>query len=220
MTAISLPDDAERMLTEGAAALGLALEARQRQLLLDHLGLIARWNRVYNLTAVREPAQMLTQHLLDSLALVPPLRRHTGGDPAAVLDVGSGAGLPGVVLAIACPELAVSCVDTVAKKAGFLRQVGAELSLHGFQALHARVESLASRPWDVIVSRAFSSLVDFVELTEALLAPEGVWVAMKGRRPEDEIAALPERVEMFHVEPLQVPGLDAERCLVWMRPRR
>lgn len=216
----SLPDDAERVLTEGAAQLGIDLDARQRQQLLEHLQLITRWSRVYNLTAVRDPAQMLTQHLLDSLALVPPLRHHTGGRSVAVLDVGSGAGLPGVVLAVAAPELAVTCVDTVAKKAGFLKQVGAELSLNGFQALHARVETLAPRPWDLIVSRAFASLVDFVELTETLIAPDGAWIAMKGRRPDDEIAALPERVEMFHVEPLQVPGLEAERCLVWMRPRR
>lgn len=210
---------AEHVLEQGAAALGLDLSTEQRAQLLQHLALIAQWNKVYNLTAVREPAQMLTQHLLDSLAVVPPLRRHTQGRPAALLDVGSGAGLPGVALAVACPELAVSCVDTVAKKASFIRQVGAELGLKDFNALHARVETLAPRPWDVIASRAFASLADFVALTEALLAPGGVWLAMKGRRPDDEIAALPAHVEVFHVEPLAVPGLDAERCIVWMRKK-
>lgn len=206
-------------LEQGAATLGLDLTARQRDQLLQHLALIAQWGKVYNLTAVREPAQMLTQHLLDSLAVVRPLRRHTGGAPVALLDVGSGAGLPGVALAVACPELAVACVDTVAKKASFIRQVGAELGLKDFTALHARVETLKPRPWDLITSRAFASLADFVALTEALLAPGGVWLAMKGKRPDDEIAALPAHIEAFHVEPLQVPGLDAERCIVWMRRR-
>jgi 16S rRNA (guanine527-N7)-methyltransferase len=208
-----------RALEAGAAALGLDLSAGQRELLLRHLALIAQWNKVYNLTAVREPAQMLTQHLLDSLAVVRSLRRHTGGAPAALLDVGSGAGLPGVALAVACPELAVSCVDTVAKKASFIRQVGGELGLRDFTALHARVETLKPRPWDVISSRAFASLADFVALTEALIAPRGVWLAMKGKRPDDEIAALPAHIEAFHVEPLLVPGLDAERCIVWMRKK-
>lgn len=210
---------AERVLEEGAAALGLDLSAAQRSLLLQHLALIAQWNKVYNLTAVREPAQMLSQHLLDSLAVVPSLRRHTRGQPAALLDVGSGAGLPGVALAVACPELAVSCVDTVAKKASFIRQVGAELGLKDFAALHARVEALKPWPWDVITSRAFASLADFVALTESLLAPAGVWLAMKGKRPDDEIAALPAHIEVFHVEPLTVPGLDAERCIVWLRKK-
>lgn len=216
---MTAPTNAEGVLVDGAARLGVALDERQRRQLLEHLALIERWNRVYNLTALRDPAQMLSQHLLDSLTLVPPLRRHTGGAPAALLDVGSGAGLPGVVLAVACPELAVTCVDTVAKKAGFLQQVGVELGLQGFTALHARVETLRPRPWDLIVSRAFASLLDFVELTRPLLAPQGRWIAMKGKRPDDEIAALPADIEVFHVEPLTVPGLAAERCLVWMRPR-
>lgn len=203
-------------LREGAEALGLVLNEAQQHQLLQHLVLIARWNRVYNLTAVRDPAQMLTQHLLDSLAVVGPLRRHTGGG-ISLLDVGSGAGLPGVAIAVACPEVKVSCVDAVAKKASFIRQVGAELGLPGFSALHARVESLTANSFHVITSRAFASLVDFVGLTEAALAPGGVWMAMKGQVPDDEIAALPSAVEMFHVEQLHVPGLNAERCIVWMR---
>jgi 16S rRNA (guanine527-N7)-methyltransferase len=213
-------EDLEQALADGAERLGVALDARQRAMLLDYQRLIGRWTRTYNLTAVREPAQMLVQHLLDSLALVGPLRRHTGGAPRALLDVGSGAGLPGIVLAIACPELEVTCVDTVAKKAGFMRQAGAELGLRNLTAVHARVEALKERPWDLIVSRAFASLADFVGLTGPLVAADGVWIAMKGRRPDDEIAALPPGVEAFHVEPLRVPGLEAERCLVWLRPRR
>ncbi len=213
------PFDAKALahgLEQGAQALGLELTAKQQQQLLQHLALIDRWNRVYNLTAVREPAQMLTQHLLDSLAVVAPLRRQTREAAIVLLDVGSGAGLPGVAIAVACPEVHVSCVDAVSKKASFLRQVGAELGLTHFQALHARVESLASGNFDVITSRAFASLADFVTLTGAGLAPDGVWMAMKGQVPHEEMASLPSTIEVFHVEPLRVPGLDAERCIVWM----
>lgn len=206
-------------LRAGAQQLGLALDQHQQSQLLEYLSLIQRWNRVYNLTAVREPAEMITHHLLDSLAVVAPLRRQTGGVPTSVLDVGSGAGLPGVVLAIAATELRVSCVDAVAKKAGFIRQAGAELGLPALEALHARVETLAPRRWAVIVSRAFASLLDFVSLTEPALAEGGVWLAMKGRNPAGEIDALPAGVEVFHVEPLQVPSLDEERCLIWLRRR-
>lgn len=208
----------EATLAAGIRALGLDLAPPQRGQLLDHLDLMQKWTRVYNLTAVRDPQQMLAQHLLDSLAVVAPLRRHTGGAPAALLDVGSGAGLPGVVIAICCPELKVDCVDTVAKKAAFVRQVAATLRLPNLRGLHERVERLAG-PYDVITSRAFASLPDFVSWSVAALAPQGVWMAMKGRHPEEEIAALPPEVEMFHVEQLRVPNLDAERCLVWMRRR-
>ena len=210
----------ETALRSGVSELGLALDEVQHRQLLDYLALIAKWNKVYNLTAVRDPLEMVSQHLLDSLAVVQPLRRELAEQPAALLDVGSGAGLPGVALAIACPDLEVACVDTVAKKASFIRQAAAELGLQRVQGLHARVEALPPRPWDVIASRAFSSLLDLVNLTRALLAPDGVWLAMKGKRPDAEIAALPSDVEVFHVEPLQVPGLGAERCIVWMRLRR
>ena len=217
MTASTEESVLARLLRDGARALGLSLSDRECEQMLQHLRLIERWNRVYNLTAVREPTQMLTQHVLDSLATVAPLRRHTGGARAAVLDVGSGAGLPGVTLAVVCSELAVTCVDAVAKKASFIQQVAAELGLRDFSAMHARVESLQPRPWDVITSRAFASLSDFVSLTANLLAPGGAWMAMKGRVPKEELTALPAGVEVFHVEPLQVPGLNAERCIVWMR---
>lgn len=185
-----------------------------------YLGLLAKWNAAYNLTSVRDPAQMRIQHLADCLAVVEPLRRQLGaGAPARILDVGSGGGLPGVVLAIAEPAWDVTCIDAVGKKAAFVRQVAGELALPNLHAEHARVEALEAEPFDVITSRAFGSLADFVRWTRPLLAAGGVWMAMKGRRPDDEIAALPSDVEVFHVEPLAVPGLDAERCLVWMRPR-
>ena len=205
----------ERGLREGLAELGLVLADPQISQLLAYQELIAKWNQVYNLTAVRDPQEMLTHHLLDSLAVVRPLRQHLAGR-ATLLDVGSGAGLPGVVLAIACPDLMVTCVDTVAKKAAFIQQVAVTLGLPHLKGLHARVEALPG-PYDIISSRAFSSLPDFVKGSRQALAPQGVWMAIKGKHPQEELAALPVDVDVFHVEPLTVPDLSAERCIVWMR---
>ena len=205
-------------LREGAKALGIELDAQQEATLLGYVGMIGKWNRVYNLTAVRDEGEMMVLHLLDSLAVVPALRRHFGGRTASIMDVGSGAGLPGVVLAAVMPELTVTCVDTVGKKASFVRQVSAELKLKNLRSEHARVEQLVIPPVELITSRAFASLVDFTTLTRQHLAPEGVWMALKGKAPDDEIEALPKDLSVFHVEQLQVPGLDAERCLVWIRP--
>lgn len=198
-------------------SLGLAPDAAQSTSLLKYLDLLQRWNATYNLTAVRDRDAMLTQHLADCLAVIPPLQRH--GAKGRVLDVGSGGGLPGVVLAIMLPPLDVTCVDTVGKKAAFVRQAAGALALTRLHAVHARVESLKSPPFDLITSRAFASLADFVSLTRAHLAPGGVWMAMKGKLPSDEIAALSPDIDVFHVEQLSVPGLDADRCLVWMRPK-
>ena len=206
---------AESLLRAGAESLGLALSDVQVAALLGYGELIQKWNRVYNLTAVRSPDEILTHHLLDSLAAVPPLDRHTS-EPIRLLDVGAGAGLPGVVVAITRPQIQVECVDTVAKKAAFIQQVASELKLPNLRGIHARVEQLAG-PYDVICSRAFASLADFTAWSGQALAERGVWLAMKGKRPEAEIAALPASVEVFHVEQLTVPGLDAERCIVWMR---
>lgn len=211
--------DALTVLKSGAAELALSLTEAQFEQLLGYLALIQKWNKVYNLTAVRDPQEMLTHHLLDSLTAVAPLVRHTGGRPARVLDVGSGGGLPGVVLAICRPELDVSCVDTVGKKAAFVQQVAAALRLPNLHGIHARVETLAG-PFDVIACRAFASLPDFAAWSRPALAGQGVWMAMKGKRPQAEIDALPPDVQVFHVEPLGVPGLDVERCMVWMRPMR
>ena len=214
-------------LAEGLESLSLPLdEAKQRQL-LQYLRLIAHWSRVYNLTAVREPAAMLSQHLLDCLAIIPALRRHLGGtaQPGGaknggpkILDVGSGAGLPGVVIAICEPAWQVTCVDTVAKTASFIRQVAGELGLSNLDARHDRVEAMSDETFDVVTSRAFASLTDFAGLTRQRLRPGGCWVAMKAQLSEAERTELPGDVEVFHVEPLQVPTLDAARCLVWMRP--
>lgn len=212
-------------LRQGIAALGLTLDDAQVAQLLAYLELIQKWNQVYNLTAVRKPAEMLTHHLLDSLAIVAPLQRQMQAQlnagalsldtPLRLLDAGSGAGLPGVVIAICCPEVAVDCVDTVAKKAAFIQQVAVTLKLPNLRGLHARVENLTER-YPIISSRAFASLLDFVNLSRQALAEHGVWLAMKGKHPAEEIAALPAAVEVFHVEQLEVPGLAAERCVVWV----
>jgi 16S rRNA (guanine527-N7)-methyltransferase len=206
----------EAPLRDGLFGLGLALQDAQVERLLDYLDLIQKWNKVYNLTAVRDPAEMLTHHLLDSLAVIQPLRRQTQGRPGRLLDVGTGAGLPGVVIALCCPEIQVDCVDTVAKKAAFVQQAAVALQLANLRGLHDRVEKLAG-PYDVIASRAFASLPDFVAWSSGALAGQGVWMAMKGKHPADEIADLPPQIEVFPVEQLQVPGLDAERCIVWLR---
>ena len=215
--------DLAATLQAGVQALGLDLSSAQQQSLLDFLDLLQKWNKVYNLTAVRDPQEMMTHHLLDSLAAVAPLRRHAaalageGRGGVRLLDVGSGGGLPGVVFAICCPEVDVSCVDTVGKKAAFIQQAAVALKLRNLHGVHARVETLTT-PFDLISCRAFASLPDFVTWSRsALAAPHGVWLAMKGKHPEDEIAALPADVAVFHVEQLTVPGLDAERCIVWLR---
>ena len=224
MSAPANHDTLRMQLEAGARALELDLSEVQVGQLMDFLALLQKWNKVYNLTAVRDPQEMLTHHLLDSLAAVAPLRRQAasvgqgGGAPVKLLDVGTGGGLPGVVFAICCPGVDVSCVDTVAKKAAFIQQAAVALRLPNLHGVHARVETLAG-PFDVISCRAFASLPDFVAWSRSALAvPHGVWLAMKGKRPDDEIAALPPGVTMFHVEPLAVPGLEAERCIVWMRP--
>ncbi|MDQ0026021.1 16S rRNA (guanine527-N7)-methyltransferase [Variovorax paradoxus] len=202
-------------LRQGAAALGLALSDIQAEQLLSYGTLMLKWNKVYNLTALRDAASVLTHHLLDSLAAVPPLQREWAGE-GKLLDVGSGGGLPGVVIAIMRPDLQVSCLDAVAKKAAFVQQVAAELELPNLRGLHARVESLAGS-YEVISSRAFASLPDFFNGSAHLLALGGVWLAMKGKLPADELAVLPAGIAVFHVEQLTVPGLDAERCIVWAR---
>jgi len=229
MHALSLP------LRQGLDALGLLLDEHQQNQLLSYVDLMGKWTRVYNLTAVRDPQEMLTHHLLDSLSVVLPLRRQLAGarstrlakpqgdqaaddlqKPFALLDVGSGAGLPGVVIAITCPEIQVTCLDAVAKKVAFIQQAAASLKLSNLTGLHARIETV-TQPFDIMSSRAFASLADFVNGSYKALAAEGVWMAMKGKTPEEELATLPEKAKVFHVEQLQVPGLDAQRCLVWMR---
>ena len=208
-------------LLAGLAELRLQLSEPKISQLLDYQAMIGKWTQVYNLTSVRDPAEMMTHHLLDSLSVVPALQRYLLGAGLAqgsrLLDVGSGAGLPGVVIAICCPAVNVTCVDTVAKKAAFIKQAALALKLPNLAGLHARVESI-TEPFDVICSRAFASLADFTNWSVGALTPQGVWMAMKGKHPSAELLALPKNIAMFHVEQLQVPGLDAERCLLWLRP--
>lgn len=208
-------------LEAGLRALGLDLSPAQVDTLMEFQALLGKWNKVYNLTAVRDPQEMLTHHLLDSLAAVPALQRHLGQmtertGRTAMLDVGSGGGLPGVVFAICCPQIDVHCVDTVGKKAAFIQQAAATLRLPNLRGIHSRVEQLATR-YPLISCRAFASLADFTNWSRQALEEGGTWLAMKGRHPDDEIAALPADVQVFHVEPLKVPGLDAERCILWLR---
>ena len=206
---------------DGALAqLRLDSSPEQRSSLLAYLSLMQRWNATYNLTAIREPDRMLTHHIVDSLAVVAPLRRYLQAMPARrVIDAGSGAGLPGAVLAVMCPELEVTCIDSVGKKVSFVRQVAAEVPLPNLRAIHSRLELLSGLRAELITSRAFATLADMVAATRGLLDNGGVWMAMKGKHPASEINALPSDVEMFHVEPLAVPGVDADRCLVWLRLR-
>ncbi|MDR6534519.1 16S rRNA (guanine(527)-N(7))-methyltransferase RsmG [Variovorax soli] len=205
----------ERELHAGAAALGVNLDDRQCERLLAYGELILKWNKVYNLTALRDPASVLTHHLLDSLSIIAPLAREWPGR-AALLDVGAGAGLPGVVIAIMRDDIAVTCLDAVAKKAAFVQQVSAELGLPNLRGVHSRVESLAGT-FDLISSRAFASLPDFFAGSKHLLAPSGRWLAMKGKVPSGELALVSHEIQVFHVEQLRVPGLEADRCIVWAR---
>jgi 16S rRNA (guanine527-N7)-methyltransferase len=207
-------------LAQGANRLGVPLGPEQLDRLLKYRALLEKWSRVHNITAVRDGPAIVARHLLDSLAIVPALRLQAEsctGRPLRVLDAGSGAGLPGLVVAIAMNEVEVCCVDSVAKKAAFVRHAAAELAVPNIRVEHARVEALDVGPFDVVVSRAFASLADFVRLTRRHLRRGGVWLAMKGQRSDEESAALPADVEMFHVEPINVPGVVAPRCLIWMR---
>jgi 16S rRNA (guanine527-N7)-methyltransferase len=218
----------DEKLRAGLALLELPLDDAQVQQLLAYQALIQKWTKVYNLTAVRNPEEMLTHHLLDSLAVVNPLRQQLAQSPGVagfgvcpgsslrLLDVGSGAGLPGVAIAFCCPDIKVDCVDTVGKKAAFIQQVAVTLKLPNLRGVHARVESLTDK-YQVISSRAFASLFDFTRWSAQALAEQGIWMAMKGKYPAEELLALPSHVAMFHVEQLDVPGLNAERCVLWMR---
>ncbi|MCE1181904.1 MAG: 16S rRNA (guanine(527)-N(7))-methyltransferase RsmG [Rhodocyclales bacterium] len=197
-------------LAQGIAELGLDLSQETQEKLLAFRDLLLKWNKTYNLTALRDPAQAISHHLLDSLAILP----HVGPEP--LLDVGSGGGLPGIPLAIARPELSVRMVDTVQKKTTFLQQAAIQLGLKNIAVNHARVEELPGQ-YAQISSRAFAELKLFTDLTRHLLAPGGRWLAMKGVRPDDEIAALPADIVVEKIIPLHVPELDAERHLIILK---
>jgi len=208
-----------RLMLEGAAELRVAVSAREADALMEYVALLERWNGTYNLTAMRDRQAMITHHVLDCLAVLPPLRRELtriGG--TRVLDVGSGAGLPGVIVAVMAADLEVVCVESVGKKSAFIQQASAALRLTRCRSIHARVESLEIPSFDVITSRAFASLASFVRSTAHLLKPNGTWLAMKGKVPAEELVGLDPSIT-FHVEPLTVPGIAAERCLIWMQGR-
>jgi len=208
-------------LTQAAATLGLTLDARQRQALLAYLQQLQRWNATYNLTAIRDPQHMLVQHVFDSLSIIVPLRRRWQ-EAIDVLDVGSGAGLPGIVIAIMQPHWNVTCVDAVEKKTVFIQQVTRKIGIQNVMAQHARIESLArthpAARYQLAVSRAFAALKDFAVLAGPLVAADGALAAMKGKVPDAEIAAVACETDwrIAAVEPLTVPQLNAQRCLIWL----
>ena len=204
--------ETRQLLEQGVAALQLNLNSDQYNQLMSYLDLLIKWNGVYNLTSVRNPIDMVRQHLLDSLSAAFAFQHATN-----VLDVGSGGGLPGIVLAIVFPSAKISLIDTVNKKTAFLRQVKAELGLSNVTVHTGRVEQLqVPEPFDVITSRAFSELANFVNWAGHLLAKGGKMIALKGQLPEHEIAVLPSGWAISRIEAISVPGLDAQRHLLWI----
>ncbi|TEA70038.1 16S rRNA (guanine(527)-N(7))-methyltransferase RsmG [Allopusillimonas ginsengisoli] len=216
-----VPDTYRARIQAAGAGMGVAVSADQALALQAYIEQLQRWNRTYNLTALRHPDQMLVQHIFDSLSIVKPiseeLYKNTVNNPK-IMDIGSGAGLPGVVLAIMRPEWQIECVDAVQKKMAFVRQMSGSLKLPNLQATHARVEQLGPANADIVVSRAFASLADFADLAGRHVASQGWLLAMKGQSPDEEQAALQQQTNwrVSRLEPLHVPELDAQRCLVWM----
>jgi 16S rRNA (guanine527-N7)-methyltransferase len=216
-TSSARADDGELagLVSTGAAQLNLPLPVSEVRRLVEYVRLIERWNATYNLTAVRDPRDMVTHHILDCLAAAAALiRRRGAGRGERLVDVGSGAGLPGIVVAMASPDREVTCVDSVGKKAAFITQAAGSLGLENVQVVHARIEDVPGR-FDIVASRAFASLKDFVGATGPVLDPAGGWMAMKGKIPEAELELLGPGLT-FHVEPLIVPHLRADRCVVWI----
>jgi 16S rRNA (guanine527-N7)-methyltransferase len=204
-------------LRAAAAQVGITLDGAHAQHLLDYLGLLERWNAVHNLSALEGTADLLVHLVFDSLTVAAALVRHAEGRDLRVLDVGSGSGFPAAVIAVVQPTWGVTAIDSVAKKAAFVQQAAADSRITNLRAVRGRVEKLqATAPFDAIVSKAFGSLRKLLASTDQVLKPDGVWVAQKGRYPADEIAELPSGI-VFHVEPVTVPDLYEERCLVWLR---
>ena len=201
--------------------LGLACSEEQRSRLLAYIAAMVRWNKTYNLTALREPSQMLVQHVFDSLAPLPDLFATVARpqDRISVCDIGSGGGLPGVIMAIMAPTWQVKCVDAVSKKTAFVQQMIGALALPNLSAIHTRVETLPPQGADIVISRAFASLLDFATLSGEHVGPDGHLVAMKGKIPDDEIEQLHAGTDwrVQRVQALEVPELNAQRCLLWMR---
>lgn len=217
-----MANDVSSLIQQAAQSLGIDVSVEQRQSLQDYLVQLQRWNKTYNLTAIRDPQQMLVQHVFDSLAVVAPLRRHASADTALhILDIGSGAGLPGIIIGIMQPNWRITCVDAVEKKTAFIRQAASVLRLKNVAAQHNRIEMIQPLQANLAVSRAFASLKDFAELTQTHIVEGGRLLAMKGKIPDDEISEL-ERETDWRVdatEQLEVPMLDAQRCLLWLKRR-
>lgn len=201
-------------LQEGLAAQGLSLSTTQQLLLLEYVSLLQKWNSTYNLTALRDESTMISHHLLDSLTLLPYV-----ADAKTLMDVGSGGGMPGIPTAIARPDLHITLLDSNTKKTTFLQQAVIELGLDNVTVATGRVETMHDKKVDVVTSRAFAELADFISLTKHLLNEQGYWAAMKGVYPYEELAHIPANVEVVQVDKLHVPTLNADRHMVVMRPK-
>ncbi|MGF6148007.1 Ribosomal RNA small subunit methyltransferase G [Kingella potus] len=206
--------DAQQQLQSGIAAMGLDIAPQRQAMLLGYLDLLEKWNAAYNLTALRDKARMVSHHLLDSLTLLPYL-----DGAATLIDVGSGGGMPGIPAAVCRPDLGIILCDANTKKTAFLRQAAIELGLDNVEVAAVRVEKLAGKKADIVSSRAFAELADFVSLTRSLPAAGGRWAAMKGVYPQEEIARLPPWVRVAAADSLEVPGLDAERHMVLLEEK-
>ena len=200
--------DLQKLLDQGLKDLGVVATERQTSQLLRYLELMQKWNKAYNLTAIRDPQQMLVRHLLDSLAVVPHIAQ------TDLIDVGSGGGLPGIPLAILSPQQAITTLDSNSKKTRFQSQVKIELGLTNLEVIHGRVEALENRQFSQVISRAFASIIDMVTLSQGLLAEKGVFLAMKGRYPDAELAELPLQFRLQQSYALHIPGLEEERHLL------
>ena len=220
----TLSESFEEQLEKACQELSLKPTKQQQERLLEYLRQLLKWNKTYNLTAIRDPERALVQHVFDSLAIIKPLNnfiQQRDQDKNAVLDVGSGAGLPGVIIATMMPKVIVTCVDTVEKKMAFVRQVSGVLALTNVKAIHQRVELMQDNKFDVVTSRAFATLQDFATLAGERVEKNGILLAMKGKIPHDEIETLEEKTEwrVDGIEALKVPQLSAQRCLVWMKQK-
>lgn len=204
----------QQQLQQGIAAMNLSFSDEQQAQMLAYVAMLQKWNSTYNLTALRDEASMISHHVLDSLSLMPHL------DPSKrLIDVGSGGGMPGILCAISYPEMDMTLLDANRKKTTFLQQVVIELGLTNVQVKSCRVETLADQSYEIVTSRAFAELIDFVTLTKGLIHPQGEWIAMKGMYPKEEIDRLPEWVEVTAVKALSVPAVAAERHLVCMQKK-
>jgi 16S rRNA (guanine527-N7)-methyltransferase len=222
MTINNLKQSFVRQLEKACQTLSIELTEAKQDQILEYLTQLLKWNKTYNLTAIRDPEQALVQHIFDSLTVIAPIRTYFQSkqeNTKTVLDVGSGAGLPGVVIAIMLPEIQVTCVDTVEKKMAFVRQISGVLALTNLEAIHHRVELMNEEPYDVVISRAFASLEDFATLAGKKIKKDGILLAMKGKIPHEEIVTLEEKTDwcVKSIEGLEVPQLSAQRCLVWMK---